>query len=32
MFTALTSQEEFLQRTGDWLQAVAARSPQGRPR
>ena len=31
MFTALTSQAEFLHRTGDWLQDVAARSPAGRP-
>ena len=32
MFTALTSQAEFLHRTGDWLQEVAARSPRERPR
>ena len=32
MFTSLASQEEFLRLTGDWLQEVAARSPQGRRR
>jgi hypothetical protein len=32
MFTALASQEEFLQSTVSWLQDVASRSPLGRPR
>jgi pimeloyl-ACP methyl ester carboxylesterase len=32
MFTALASQEEFLRRTEDWLQEIAARSPHERRR